>query len=300
MKPQKIFISHSHKDEAFLEELLVYLKPLMRNDTSILWGDSKESEAIHNRETFILKGIEESDYIILLISSNFLVSDFILDKELPLIYQERQKRELPVFAILISHSNWQIIPWLAEVAFLNDPRYPLDTVKASERQLVYFRVANQLERPKNKDTSLAQKKKSLSAPSRKEESIPEYFISHSSSDSDFAELLKLKLEKHGFRAWIDTERLTPGIEWREEIDDAIQKSTALIAIMSPSAKKSEYVTYEWAYAWALKLKVIPIMLERTPLHPRLAVLQYMDFTNRNSRPWNKLYEVLRNAKQNAE
>ena len=110
--------------------------------------------------------------------------------------------------------------------------------------------------------------------------------------------MKLRLERIGFAAWIDTDRLEPGIDWRQEIDDAIKRSIAVVAIMSPETRESEYVTYEWAFAWGANLRVIPIMLRETPLHPRLAALQYVDFTNRRARPWDRLIETLQGLKQN--
>lgn len=114
------------------------------------------------------------------------------------------------------------------------------------------------------------------------------FISHSHSDADFAELLKLHLEKQGIKCWMDSERLKIGQDWREEIDSGISNSKAVIAIMSPEARKSEYVTYEWAYAWGKGIKIFPLMLIQTPLHPRLESLQYLDFTNRVTRPYEEL------------
>jgi hypothetical protein len=115
-------------------------------------------------------------------------------------------------------------------------------------------------------------------------------------DGDFAELLKLKLEREGYAAWIDVDRLGPGVDWRLEIDEAITKSLAMIAVMSPEARSSEYVTYEWAFAWGSGVKVVPIMLRQTALHPRLATLQFLDFSNRIARPWSKLLEALNDAK----
>jgi hypothetical protein len=110
-------------------------------------------------------------------------------------------------------------------------------------------------------------------------------VSHSKDDADFAELLKLRLEREGHDAWMDTDRLDPGLDWRMEIDQAIRDAKALLAIASPEARASEYVTYEWAFAWGCGTEVIPIMLRQTTLHPRLATLQYLDFTNHIARPW---------------
>ncbi len=121
------------------------------------------------------------------------------------------------------------------------------------------------------------------------------FISCKHDDGDFAELLINKLEKAGFETWIDKNRLLAGEDWRAEIDQAIRDAFALIVIMTPGARSSEYVTYEWAFAYGIGLKIIPILYNDTKLHPRLEALQYLDFTSRTSRPWDALIEVLKNA-----
>lgn len=113
------------------------------------------------------------------------------------------------------------------------------------------------------------------------------FISYQHDDVDFAENLKHRVEKAGFEVWMDSDRLSAGEDWREGIDQGIKTASALLVVMTPGAKASEYVTYEWAFAWGAGVPVIPIMLKPTPLHPRLEALQYLDFTNR-ARPWDRL------------
>jgi hypothetical protein len=121
---------------------------------------------------------------------------------------------------------------------------------------------------------------------------PSFFISHSKDDGDFAENLKFTLEKEGFFGWIDTDVLEAGADWRQEIDDAVLKSIAVILVLSPEAKKSEYVTYEWAFALGSGLRIVPLKLKETPIHPRLEIFQYLDFTNRRARPWSRLLSLL--------
>lgn len=65
--------------------------------------------------------------------------------------------------------------------------------------------------------------------------------------------------------------------------------------MSPEARASEYVTYEWAYALGAGISVIPILYKQTELHPRLAALQYLDFTSFNHRPWDELIRAVTRA-----
>ncbi len=121
------------------------------------------------------------------------------------------------------------------------------------------------------------------------------FISYKHEDCDFAEVLSYRVEKEGFKTWTDSYRLGAGEDWRTDIDQAIQNAFALVVIMTPEAKESEYVTYEWAFAWGAGVKVIPVLYKKTSLHPRLEALQYLDFSGRTNRPWDTLIESIRNA-----
>lgn len=122
------------------------------------------------------------------------------------------------------------------------------------------------------------------------------FISYNSSDIDFAENLKHKIEQAGLTVWMDIERLHGGATWRGEIDQAIRSSFALVLVLTPEALQSAYVNYEWTFALGAEVTVIPVLLK--PLsepHPRLDALQHLDFTHPRNRPWNKLIERLRQA-----
>ena len=105
------------------------------------------------------------------------------------------------------------------------------------------------------------------------------FISYHHHECDFAACLRMEVEALGLDTWIDKRKLRAGDDWRNEIDNGIKNAVALIVVMTPEARASDYVTYEWAFALGYGIKVIPIMLKTTPLHPRLDVLQYIDFTN---------------------
>ena len=121
------------------------------------------------------------------------------------------------------------------------------------------------------------------------------FISYHHDDGDFAENLISRIEKVDLETWVDNDHLQAGEDWRTEIDQAIKDACALIVIMTPEARSSEYVTYEWAFAWGAGVKVIPVLYKDTKLHPRLEALQYLDFTSRTTRPWDALFDAIRIA-----
>lgn len=119
------------------------------------------------------------------------------------------------------------------------------------------------------------------------------FVSYKHEEQEFVEMMIRQLQAAGFKVWIDTEQLRAGENWREAINYAIKEAFALILVISPEAKSSQYVTYEWAYAQGAGVKVIPVLLKPTEkLHPQLEQLQYLDFTDRARPSWDKLLRRL--------
>jgi hypothetical protein len=296
----KVFIAYSHRDARWKDLLLRQLRVLERQKLVDLW-DTGEIVPGDDWSRAISAALEEADIALLLLSADFLASDYIADKELPALLRRHHNDDLIVLPVVVTPAAWMHTPGLAEIQFLNDPSKPLSTLSEAERDAVVVAIVGRIrelaeairQRKAASQHLLARDREKSRDTGPAPASIRgAFFISHSRSDGDFAELLKLKLEQKGYVAWIDTDRLGPGVDWRQEIDEAIKRSAAVIAIMSAEARNSEYVTYEWAFAWGAAIKVIPIMLQETPLHPRLATLQYLDFTNRIARPWDRLLAAL--------
>lgn len=123
--------------------------------------------------------------------------------------------------------------------------------------------------------------------------LRQVFISYKREQIEFVQPLESKLREEGFDIWIDRD-IRVGTEWREKIDEEIRKSIALIVIMTPEAKASEYVTYEWAFAYGAGVRVIPLIyIKPDELHSRLKTLQYVEHTD--PQRWKKLIDSLRDA-----
>ena len=90
------------------------------------------------------------------------------------------------------------------------------------------------------------------------------FISHSTKDKMFVNLLVYLLEHHRINAWCDSYNLEPGIKVEQEINEAITKSEALLVVVSNNTIPSKWVTEEIARFSTLKpnSKIIPILLEK--------------------------------------
>lgn len=126
------------------------------------------------------------------------------------------------------------------------------------------------------------------------------FMSYASEDAIFADLARLKLQNAGIDVWIDTGNLRAGEEWRNAIDEGITSSDVLVVVITPESCKSPYVTYEWAYALGCGIRVIPALLQDAEFHPRLAVLQYLDFRDQRKGPWDTLCDEIANTRSQSD
>jgi hypothetical protein len=117
-------------------------------------------------------------------------------------------------------------------------------------------------------------------------------VSYAREDKDFARNLTRRLRDSNRIPWQDLRNLRGGDNWQATIDDALRNAEALVVVMSPHSTKSQYVTYEWAFALGAGIRVIPVMRQPTILHPRLLSIQYIDFTVRRGTPWVNLLKAL--------
>ena len=313
----KIFISYSHPDKAYVDKLLRHLHVLERVADFDVWSD-RNIEPGEDWQKKIQTQLENSQVAILLVSANYLASEWIAQKELPALLEHASQRGLRILPLLVSPSLWKHTP-LAYYQLLPRDGQALSSLPSAEQDRVLVELVDEVfasiplhenkaelpmpmrpaKKPKGLEESAVKQKEGKitrqetdAAQEEKPSGVLSFFISHSKEDGDFAENLKFKLEKEGFLGWIDTDVLEAGADWRQGIDDAILGSSAVILVLSPEAKKSEYVTYEWAFALGSGLKIVPLMLKETPIHPRLEIFQYLDFTNRRARPWPRLLSLL--------
>lgn len=82
MARTKIFISYSHKDRKWLDRLMVHLRPLNLSGVSDVWADTKIDPGKPWRLE-IKRALAETKVAILLVSIDFIGSDFISTDELP-------------------------------------------------------------------------------------------------------------------------------------------------------------------------------------------------------------------------
>jgi hypothetical protein len=239
------------------------------------------------------RAIRTADVALLLVSPSYLALEHIWDEELPHLLERKRVGALVIFPIIVRPSAWGYVPGIADIRTWPSDGAPLSGRNPSEVDTLLASLTDEIARIAGACSEAAADEfvAPLSKRSDQRDPLhPDFFISHSKADLDFAESLKLRLERAGYFAWFDAERLKAGVDWRQEIDEALRSASAVIVVMSPDARGSDYVTYEWSFAAGAGVPVVPLLLRNTALHPRLAELQYIDF--RQGRPWSVLLKTL--------
>ncbi|MCP4353016.1 MAG: toll/interleukin-1 receptor domain-containing protein [Desulfobacterales bacterium] len=111
---QKLFISYSHQDEEWKDRLMKQLKVLEMEGYYELWDD-RQIEVGADWLPEIENALNEACMAVMMISADFLISNFIRTKEIPRILERRKEEGLRVFPIIIKPCPWTKVQWLSSI-----------------------------------------------------------------------------------------------------------------------------------------------------------------------------------------
>ena len=140
----KVFISYSHKDESQREELEKQLKVLERRDLISTWY-YRNIDAGEEWRTNIDANLESAQIILLLISANFMASDYCHDVEMQRAMQKHESGEARVIPVLLSHVDWKDSPF-AKLQMLPSNARPITSEKWASSDVAFFDVEQGIKR----------------------------------------------------------------------------------------------------------------------------------------------------------
>lgn len=140
---KNIFISYSHKDEDWKNRLVTHLRELERSGYFKLWHD-REIPLGNQWPKEIKNALDTADVAILMISPDFLDSDFIRNKEMPRIKERKEEEKVTVIPLFARPANWKMIPWLAELQGFPKDAAPLSKMHESDIDEVLVELTQKL------------------------------------------------------------------------------------------------------------------------------------------------------------
>lgn len=101
----RIFISYSHKDKDFREELEVHLAPTKRRRHIDVWTDCN-IVAGKDIDREILHKLDGADIVLLLVSPDFLASNYCCLVEMDRAMKRHEDGKAYVVPVILRHCNW--------------------------------------------------------------------------------------------------------------------------------------------------------------------------------------------------
>src|SRR5437016_4520884 len=108
--PLSVFISYAHEDESWRQQLEAHLSLLRREGLVADWHDRQIIPGTDWAQE-IDEHLETAAIILLLVSSDFLASDYCYEIEMRRALQRHQHKEARVIPIILRPCDWQSAPF---------------------------------------------------------------------------------------------------------------------------------------------------------------------------------------------
>ncbi|MEM6831047.1 MAG: toll/interleukin-1 receptor domain-containing protein [Bacteroidota bacterium] len=143
MANASVFISYSRTDSDWLNLVNLYLKQLKNQHEFEFWDDTKIKPG-EEWKTKIDENIADCQVALLLVSANFLASEFINNEEVPEILRKAKQRGVKVFTLVLDICNFDEHSPLYKYHCLNDPEFPMEDMPESDQKRLLVRMAREI------------------------------------------------------------------------------------------------------------------------------------------------------------
>jgi len=138
------FICYSHADKKWLKRVRVHLRPLERRRVFKVFDDSQIQPGTRWKDE-IKAALDRARVAILLVSADFLASDFIAENELPPLLKKAKNGGAIIFPVIVSPCGFLKEEALADYQAVNDPSKPLDSLTSSESEKILTKLSDAVE-----------------------------------------------------------------------------------------------------------------------------------------------------------
>jgi hypothetical protein len=130
-----VFVSYHRADQQWLDRLLAFLKPIQGQGVLDVWDEARIETGSRWREQ-IETELQAAKVAVLLVSADYLASDFIIDRELPILLEGARDRGVHILPVIVSPCRFERTP-LRQFQAVNSPSSPLTSRSEREQDHVF-------------------------------------------------------------------------------------------------------------------------------------------------------------------
>lgn len=142
-KREQVFISYSREDKQWLQRLQLAMTQHVYNNAIKPWDDTHIRPGARWREE-IAKALAAAKVAVLLVSIDFLASEFIRDVEMQEFLRASESDGLTILPVIVGPSAFNKSP-LAEIQTVNDPERPLMGLSKVEADAELVKICERIE-----------------------------------------------------------------------------------------------------------------------------------------------------------
>ena len=174
MERNLVFISYSHQDNDWRVRLQKALKPSLRKKKFALWDDTKIETGEEWRKE-IEEALERAVVAVLLVSIDFLDSDFIAENELPPLIEKAEQQGTRIVWVPIGYADYEESPiWNYQAAW--KPENPLESLSPADQNKALVAIAREIKKASASTASVTKPKREIplleTAKKSKKASVP--------------------------------------------------------------------------------------------------------------------------------
>jgi hypothetical protein len=149
MVRDQVFISYSRKEQKFLDDLLTHLKPYLRKGTFKAWSDEQIKPGSQWLDE-IKAALARTSVAVMLVSPDFLDSDFIHEHELGPLLKEAAAGGVTILWALIRDCSYEETPLKDYQAVVSPPGKPLASIPKAKRDTAWKAVCKAIKEAVNR------------------------------------------------------------------------------------------------------------------------------------------------------
>jgi hypothetical protein len=142
----KAFVSYSHENREYLKRLQTHVKgyKYVYGAEAILdcWDDTRIPSGANWKEE-IEKALESAKVAVLLVSADFLASDFIRDYEIPVLLDAAQEGKITILPIVVGPCPFDLTP-LSPYQTINGVSNPLTSLPSHAQEEIWAEAAKKV------------------------------------------------------------------------------------------------------------------------------------------------------------